>query len=245
MVWHARRRQEALRVAESEASQRASTLARQRRFLNDVSHELRTPVTIARGHLELLMRHRSVPEAATALDELERVERLVERLLVLAKAEHPEFYARREVEVEPFLEDVFMRWSEVAPRTWRLGTLARGTVLVDDDALRHALDALLENAVKYTEPEQRIELSATATDGHVVIRVADDGSGIAPEARARVFDRFARADVARSRAEGGAGLGLAIVDAIARAHGGRCRIEPNGRRGSTFALELPGYRAAP
>jgi signal transduction histidine kinase len=245
MVWHARRRQQATRVVEQLAADRAALLERQERFLHDASHELRTPVTIARGHLELLERveREAAPEIAVALDELARIERIVERLLLLAKAGEEGFLDLEEIDVEPFLEDVFMRWSEVAPRAWRFGSLVAGAVRADRESLRIALDALLENAVKYTEAGDPIELEARAADGILELRVADGGRGLAPNARDRIFERFARADPARSRADGGVGLGLAIVDAIARAHGGRCTVESEGA-GATFVLRLPGFSAA-
>jgi signal transduction histidine kinase len=243
MVWHARRRQQALRAVQRLAEERASLLERQERFLHDASHELRTPVTIARGHLEVLQRIAGAPEVEVALDELERIERIVERLLLLAKADQPDFVAAQDIDVEQFLEEVFMRWSEIAPRVWRLGSLARGTLRADPEALRNALDALLENAVKYTEGPDTIELRARAHGRQLAIEVADEGFEIAPDALARIFDRFARADAARTRAQGGVGLGLAIVDAIAKAHGGRCTVR-SSEKGSAFALRLPGFRAA-
>ena len=248
MVWHARRRQDALRTAERRAEEKASLLAQQERFLHDASHELRTPVTIARGHLEVLGRLNggTQPEVAVALDELERIERILDRLLLLAKAEQPNFLATAEVDLEPFLEDVFLRWSEVAPRAWKLGTVAAVTVRADPEALRIALDALLENAVKFTDEGAAIELRADAADGEVAISVADDGCGVAPEALGRIFDRFGRADAARTRSSGGVGLGLAIVDAIAKAHGGRCTVDSSGGSGAvtTFTLTLPSTRPA-
>jgi signal transduction histidine kinase len=245
MVWHARRRQQALRAMERLADERASLLERQERFLHDASHELRTPVTIARGHLEMLQRLRNgAPEVDVALDELQRIERIVERLLLLAKADQPDFLMREEVDVEQFLEDVFMRWSEVAPRAWRLSPLPHGTITADPEALRNALDALLENAVKYTEASDAVELRAKAGGGELAIAVADKGFAIPADALARIFDRFARADPARTRAQGGVGLGLAIVDTIAKAHGGRCTVNTS-EDGSTFTLFLPGFRGVP
>lgn len=201
-------------------------------------------MTIARGHLEVLHRLDGAPalEVAVALDELGRIERIVDRLLVLAKADQPDFVLTTELGVEPFLEDVFMRWSEVAPRAWRLGRLAAGTLQADPDGLRIALDELLENAVKYTDAHDVIELRSRASGGQLVIEVADEGCGVPSEAGALIFDRFSRADVARSRSDGGVGLGLTIVDAIARAHGGRCTLE-RSHAGATFALRLPGFRA--
>jgi signal transduction histidine kinase len=248
MVWHAWRRQDALRTAERRAEENASLLARQERFLHDASHELRTPVTIARGHLEVLSRLNGErpAEVDIALDELQRIERILDRLLLLAKAEQPDFLITEPVELEPFLEDVFMRWSEVAPRVWKLGQIAPGALDADQEALRIALDALLENAVKYTDEGAAIELSAEAVGSSVSISVADEGCGVAPDALGQIFDRFARADAARTRSQGGVGLGLAIVDAIAKAHGGRCTVATNDTAEgavTTFALRLPRFRA--
>jgi signal transduction histidine kinase len=246
MVWHARRRQEALQTVERQAALRASLLERQERFLHDASHELRTPVTIARGHLEVLRRTNGVsaPEIDVALDELQRIEQILDRLLLLAKADQPDFVVLEQIELEPFLEDVFMRWSEVAPRRWRLGELAAGTLTVDPEGLRCALDALLENAVKYSEAATSIVLRCRAVGGQVVIEVEDGGCGIAPDALTHIFDRFARADAARTRTHGGVGLGLAIVDAIAKGHGGRCTVRTT-RNGTIFALRMPHFREAP
>jgi signal transduction histidine kinase len=242
MVWHARRRQQALRVVEQLADERASLLQRQQRFLHDASHELRTPVTIARGHLEVRQRFGAgSPEIDVALDELQRMERIIQRLLLLATAEQPDFVAAVEIDVEQFIEEVFMRWSEVAPRAWRLGAVPGGSLRADPVALRNALDALLENAVKYTSVAGAIELRASKRGSELVIEIADEGCAIPPDALARIFERFARADAARTRAHGGVGLGLAIVDAIAKAHGGRCTVRTS-QAGSTFALWLPGFR---
>ena len=239
MVWHAQRRQAALAEVQGVAEMRASLLERQERFLHDASHELRTPVTIARGHLELLRREQpETPELDVALDELRRMERIVERLLLLAKSEQ-QAAVFEEIDLEAFLSDLFIRWSEVAPRAWRLDVDLAGKMLADPEALRDALDALLENAVKYTDPGDAVELTAHADGaGGVVIEVMDSGRGVPAEALPRIFDRWARADGARTRERGGAGLGLAIVAAVARAHGGRCSVRPLPQ-GTAFALHLP------
>ncbi len=242
MVWHARRRVAALRVAEERAEERRSLLERQERFVQDASHELRTPTTIARGHLELLRSHGvQAPEVDVALDELRRIDEILERLLVLAAADQPDFIQAAPIELEPLLEDVFMRWADLAPRSWSLRVLAPGRLVVDAGRLRAALDALIENAVKYSRPQTRIEVRARH-DGKnwVAIEIEDEGCGVSLAARPRIFDRFARADSARSRSAGGVGLGLAIVDAIAKAHGGECRLTGD-TRGSTFAVRLPGF----
>jgi signal transduction histidine kinase len=244
MVWHARRRQQAARELEVVADNRAQLLKRQEHLLHDISHELRTPVTIARGHLELMRWEQpDAPELAVALDELGRIERIISRLLLIAKSERPDFAVVGEIDVGHFVEDLFVRWSDVVPRVWRLGPLVRGTVLADEEALRTAMDALIENAVEYTSVDETIELRARGDGPTLVLEVVDNGVGIPPEATSRIFERFARVDGARTRSGGGAGLGLAIVAAIVHAHGGSCsaRALP---RGSLFELRLPQFRAA-
>ncbi|HZE06830.1 MAG TPA: HAMP domain-containing sensor histidine kinase [Solirubrobacteraceae bacterium] len=241
MVWHARRRVEAQRIAERTADERRSLLERQERFIHDASHELRTPLTIARGHLELLRNlDPDAQELEVALDELRRMDGIVERLLVLARVGQPDFVLTSQVDLESLLEDVFMRWSGAAPRAWRLGPIAAGSVPADPERLRTALDALIENAVKYTRPHEAIELRARRLGQRVAIEVQDEGCGVPAEALGRIFDRFGRADSARTRSAGGVGLGLAIADAIAKAHGGRCHVASTGG-GSTFALHLPAF----
>jgi signal transduction histidine kinase len=244
MVWHARRRHEALAIVEQQAAQRASLLQRQERFLHDASHELRTPMTIARGHLEVYRRTNgnAAAEIDVALDELHRIEQILDRLLLLAKADQPDFVMLEEIDLEPYLEDVFMRWSEVAPRAWTLGPLAAGKLAVDAEGLRNALDALIENAVKYTRVGDSIEVRSHASGADIVIEVEDGGDGVPNEALAHIFDRFARADAARTRVHGGVGLGLAIVDAIAKAHGGHCTVRNDA--GAIFALRMPRFSPA-
>ena len=245
VVWHARRRVEAVRIAERRAAEANSMLERQERFIHDASHELRTPLTIARGHLELLGENpQASGELEIALDELSRIDAIVARLLLLASAGQPDFLQSEDVDLEPFLEVIFMRWSEVARRAWRLGSLVPGRLRVDPDRLRAALDALLENAVKFTQEGDAIELrTAPGAPGQIAIEVVDEGCGVRAEALGRIFDRFGRADAARTRSDGGVGLGLAIVDAIAKRHGGRCTVRSTSH-GSTFALRLPGFTPA-
>jgi signal transduction histidine kinase len=245
MVWHARRRVAALQIAEDRAEERRSLLERQERFIHDASHELRTPTTIARGHLELLRAHGfQASEVDVALDELGRIDAILERLLVLATADQPDFIQAADLDLEPLLEDVFMRWAELAPRSWHLQVVAPGLLSADPGRLRAALDALIENAVKYSRPQAKIDLRARPDrEGWVAIEIEDGGCGVPDEALALIFDRFARADPARSRSAGGVGLGLAIVDAIAKAHGGECTITSTPH-GSTFALRLPGFTPA-
>jgi signal transduction histidine kinase len=245
LIWNIGRHQHALRDAELLSRQQSSLLERQERFVQDASHELRTPLTIARGHLELLRSHSGGDhDLDVALEEMTRLEGIIERLLLLAAASQPDFIRFSEVDLEPLLEDVFVRWVDIAPRTWRLGSVPRGRIRVDPDRIRTALDALLENAVKHTDEHDVIELGAVLTwEGRLVLEVADHGEGVPERALGQIFERFARADPARGRSAGGVGLGLAIVDAIAKAHDGRCTVE-SSPSGSTFSLELPGFAPA-
>jgi two-component system OmpR family sensor kinase len=138
MVWHARRRVQALETVQALAEERASLLEQQERLLQNVSHELRTPVTIARGHLELLQRSFDTdrPELTVAFEELQRIEHIVDRVLLLARVERTDWLSRSPFELVPFLEDVFMRWSEVARRAWHLGEIAEVTLDADETWVR-------------------------------------------------------------------------------------------------------------
>jgi signal transduction histidine kinase len=146
-----------------------------------------------------------------------------------------------DVDLDDFLEDVVMRWSEVAPRAWRVGRLAGGRLQADPERLRIALDALIENAVQHTAPAAVIEVRSRQAGSNVVIEVADSGEGIPPHAVNRIFERFGRAENGHGHDSGGLGLGLAIVNAIAQSNGGRCTVTSSAE-GSVFALSLPRFR---
>ncbi len=246
MVWHARRRVLMHQTVEQLAGERAALLEQQERLVQNVSHELRTPVTIARGHLDQLARRLGPNEREIDIvsEELTRMERLIDRILLLTRAERGEWLDRGEVQLVTLVEDVVMRWAEVAPRAWRVGPVVDVVLYADETWLRAAIDALLENAVQHTDEYDLIELSARGEAHDVVISVVDGGPGIDPDVLERIFERFARADLSRTRREGGAGLGLSIVAAIARAHGGSsaARNAPGG--GAVFELRLPLSNAA-
>ena len=240
MVWHARRRQAVMEEMRGVSDENLRLLERERRFIQNASHELRTPITVAIGHAEMLLRGTDPATMATdarvVLEELMRLRRLSERLLLLAAAEHPDFLHKRPIEIEPVLVEALHRWSPT-PRHWRLGTTDEALVDADADRLALAIDALVENAVKHTTADDWIELSVRRNHG-VEIAVADSGTGIPPEELERIFERFGRAEGSRMTDKDGLGLGLSIVKTIAEAHGGRLRVRSKLGEGSAFEIVL-------
>jgi two-component system, OmpR family, sensor kinase len=212
----------------------------QRSFVSDAGHELRTPITIVRGHLELMGDDPQDRRETVALvtDELDRMNRMVNDLLVLARAEQPDFIDPAVVDAATVIRETFAKASALGDRDWQLGVVEPVTVLADRQRLTQALTQLAQNAVQFTGDGDRIELSVRRSGGHALLAVADTGIGIEPADRRRIFERFARTDAGRSRAEG-AGLGLAIVAAIAQAHRGSVAVDSVPGVGSTFTLVLP------
>ena len=217
-------------------------LERERRFVQDASHELRTPITVALGHAELIQRSAKDPtlaeDAAVIADELMRLRRLANRLLLLAGAEDPEFLHPEPVDVETIVVDAVRRWT-TTPRRWLLGSTEEATVTADADRLEVALDALIENAVNHTRESDTIEVAIRRRGARALISVRDTGAGIPAPDLDHIFDRFARADPGRSRHTGGFGLGLSIVKAIVDAHGGEVHVASAVGVGTTFEILLP------
>ncbi len=242
MVWHARRRQAAMAEMKRVSQHNLLLLDQQRQFLQDVSHELGTPITIALGHAELIEHAATdqaiAEDARVAVDELLRMRRLANRLLLLAATDGPDFLRSAPVDVAELMVETLHRWSQT-PRRWSLGTLAEVSVLADADRLTLALDALIENAVDHTAADGRIELSARSDGDKVILAVSDSGSGIEAADLGRIFGRFSRIDAGRSREIGGFGLGLAVVKAIAEAHHGSVQVRSTMGKGSVFELLLP------
>ena len=224
-----------------------NTFGEMRRFSADAAHELRTPLTALKGTLEVALRaQRSGAEyraaLASALEEVDRLVRLAEDLLLLSRSTAGPDSPRASVELETLVLDV----AEVGTRlakdrgvTVRVGALAPLAVLGDGSALRRALLNLVENGVKYTPAGGRVELSVTAADGEAVLAVEDTGPGIDAADVARIFEPFVRLDTARSRESGGSGLGLAIARSIVVAHRGTLGVERPATGGSRFTIRLP------
>ncbi len=242
MVWHAQRRKTAMDETERISTANRRLLGRERQFVQNASHELRTPITVALGHAELIQRSTADPtvadDAAVIADELLRLRRLADRLLLLAGTEDPEFLHPELVDVETIVVDAVRRWASI-PRHWALGDTEEAPVLVDAERFAVALDALIENAVSHTEETDTIEIGVRRHQAQAIISVRDTGTGIPRADLDHIFDRFARADLGRSRQAGGFGLGLAIVKAIVDGHGGQVHVESAEGEGTTFELTIP------
>ena len=212
----------------------------QRRFLDDAGHELRTPLTIVRGHLELLDEGdpRDVAETrALLLDEVDRMSRMVEDLILLSKARRPDFLHLRPIDLHGLVADVADKARMLGDRRWVVDAWAEGVIQGDPDRITQAMLELARNATKFSAPGSTVAIGAALDSDQVRLWVRDEGSGIAPEDLDRVFDRFSRATT--SHAIDGSGLGLSIVDTIATAHGGHVTVHSQPGAGSTFTIVLP------
>jgi heavy metal sensor kinase len=219
-----------------------------RRFIADASHELRTPMTIMRGELESIVEQtHSAPEvqrtAASILEEVERLTRIVEGLFAISRLDAGE--AQKELvkfdlaELATSTAEQMYLLAEDKGISITCQAPEKVTVEGDRARMKQVVVNLLDNAIKYTQSGGKITLSVGATNGRAVLEVADNGMGIPTEAQARIFERFFRVDKARSRDMGGAGLGLSIVKSICTAHGGQVNFQSTEGSGSRFRVELP------
>jgi signal transduction histidine kinase len=249
-------------------------MQQQRRFLDDASHELRTPLTTIRASASALLRRTPHPlpspwkgdganpvplagggqgrglvpgeEVQAIARESERMGRLVTDLLALARADAGQELACRPLMLDAVLVDVYQQARlQASPVRLCIGDLTQIEIVGDADRLKQLLFNLVDNACRYTPPGGTVTLSLVEQDGMAALAVRDTGPGIAPDDLPRIFERFYRADRARSREVGGTGLGLAISRVIAEAHGGRIEVESTLGRGSTFTLFVPIPAAAP
>ncbi len=228
----------------------AEAFVGQREFVADASHELRTPLTVIRGQLEVLAAQEDPPGPEVrrverlVQAEITRISRLVDDLLVLAQAEQTDFLRTEPIHLRSFVAELWDGVSLTAERRFELGPVPEGTLHADPDRLAQAVRNLARNAIEHTEAETglvRLELERVAPD-KIRFAVLDDGPGIPVAERERIFERFHRTDPARTRSAGGAGLGLAIVRAVAEAHAGLVRArDPRDGQGARVELVLPGF----
>jgi signal transduction histidine kinase len=246
MAWHARRRVAAVREIEKMADQRRAVVDREREFFRDASHAIRTPVTIARGHLELLedvlLDPMNEEDLAIALRQLDRMSALSNRLLALARLDSGEPVRGVPVDLAALVDEVGRNWASSADRDWAIDCDPTGLVSADPEWLELALDALIENAVHFTDSGEQIQLSCWSLEDRFVIAVADSGAGIAAEDLSYVFQRFWH----RRPVTGpmGSGLGLPMAQAAANAHDGHITAGRSTIGGALFELILPRKPAA-
>jgi two-component system OmpR family sensor kinase len=236
-----------LDAVETEYAARYESEQRMRRFLADASHELRTPLTSLRGYAELIRLRGKEGTDAEARDALRRIEaegtrmsRLVDDLLTLARYDRGAIPEWAPVALTDVVADAVAGVHAAHPeRTITMvdpGTPA--TVLGDRDQLLQVVRNVLTNAATHTE-DGPITVTVSTVDSSVEVVVRDTGPGLQPEQAARVFDRFWRADVARTRIRGGSGLGLSIVQALLAGHGGRVGFDSSPADGTTVTIRLP------
>lgn len=235
---------EMLAALQSAYTQEAHALQAQRRFVADASHELRTPLTTVRGNIGLLQRdppisaEDRVAVLADMADESERMSRLVNDLLVLARADAGRQLRSEPVAIPSLIEEMCRKARLLSTKhTIRCGETPPVQVIGDLDALKQVLLILLDNALKFTPPTGTIDLITELHDQRVTISVRDTGVGISPSALPHIFERFYRGDTARTGA--GAGLGLAIAKTLVEAQQGTLTITSTVGQGSTFTLSLP------
>jgi signal transduction histidine kinase len=241
MVWHAQRRATAQRQVEQMAARQLAGLDREREFFRDASHAIRTPVTIARGHLELAVASGVSPgtgeDLAVALTQLDRMSALSNRLLALARLDSGLALRRRPTDLAELAEELATNWSASAERRWQIRVEPTGSIALDPEWIALAVDALVENAVRFTADGGTITLGCQPREATCVITVADSGPGIAPEDLPDIFDRFWH----RMPPNGpmGSGLGLSMARATATAHGGALTAHNHPFGGAVFELSLP------
>ncbi|MFT4398168.1 sensor histidine kinase [Gordonia lacunae] len=218
----------------------------QRQFVDDAGHELRTPITVVRGHLELLPD--DPEERRKTLDlvdsELGRMGRIVGDLLMLAKSEQPDFVVARTADAAQLMLDIESKVQPLGDRRWLLMEVAEGTCTVDHERITQAMLQYASNAVRHTDDGSVIQLGSrfagVGPQRHLSIWITDDGPGVEQEDAARIFERFQRGRSASApQHSAGAGLGLAIVRAIADAHHGVAWVRSVPGHGATFGIDVP------
>lgn len=212
--------------------------AAQRQLLDDAGHELRTPLAVMRTSLELLEprdQEQVVAAQALLLDEVSMMSRLVDDLVVLAKADRPEFVQKEDVRLGDLTDAVFARAQALGDRVWIVEERGDGIFSGDTQRLTQAWMQLVANGVKFSEPGSTVSLGSSLGPDEVRLWVRDEGRGIPTEHQARVLERFHRVDASVD----GAGLGLPIVAAIALAHGGHVELESTPGKGSVFTIVIP------
>jgi len=235
MVWHVHRRNVLLREVRRINEIERRRLEHQHLFVRLASHELRTPITVARGYTELVRAAHNdlatIEDTAVVLDELDKLTRITQRLVTLIQVDEPHPLRRTDVDAE--LSRIVRRWEPAADRDWAVAS-AIGPALINTERFEAALDCLLENAIKFTQPGDRVELTGLrSADGWIVL-VRDSGAGISAETINRLSS-----SMPGEATNTGTGLGLAIVNAVVASLGGRVTITGEVGAGTAVRLYVP------
>ncbi len=227
----------------------AETLKKQMEFVQNASHELRTPLTIIQAKQELLLQEPDAKiidkseEIMLTLNETKRLTKLTKDLMTLARADENNIKLNKEkTDVDELIEGLakpYIEMAELEEKQITLNLQYNEEANLDSNKIYQVMVILLDNAIKYTEKGDNIEISTFSKDGKCVIEVKDTGIGISEEAIKHIFDRFYREDKARNRETGGSGLGLSIADVIIKAHNGTIKASHNKPKGTIFTIRLP------
>jgi signal transduction histidine kinase len=217
-----------------------SSFKSQKEFFNHAGHELRTPLTIIRVNLEMLGDDPQERQETIALvtDELDRMSRYVNDMILLAKSEQPDFLMLETVNLSDFTREIYTKATALGDRNWELEYIGIGNIVCDRHRLTQVIMNLAQNATQQTKPGDKIVIGSVMKNGKAHFWVRDTGPGIDPRVHQIIFDRFIRCPDARKRFEG-MGLGLTIVKAIVEAHGGRIKLVSELDRGSKFTVQIP------
>lgn len=227
----------------------ANTLKKQMEFVQNASHELRTPLTIIQAKQELLLQEPDAKiidkseDIMLTLNETKRLTKLTKDLMILARADENNIKLNKEkVDIDELIDGMakpYIEMAEFEEKQMKLNLQYEEEAFVDTSKIYQVMVILLDNAIKYTEKGDCIEINTYSKDGKCVIEVKDTGIGISEEAITHIFDRFYREDKARNRETGGSGLGLSIADVIVKAHNGSIKASHNKPKGTIFTIKLP------
>ena len=217
-------------------------------FVQDASHELRTPLTIIQSKQELLLQDPNAKiidrsdDIILTLNEAKRLTKLTNDLMILARADDNRIKMEKErTDIDLLISNMIEPYIDIAKlenKQLLVNLNYKQEINIDKNKISQVIVILLDNALKYTEEGDSIELNTFSKDGKCVIQVKDTGIGISDEAIKHIFDRFYREDKSRTRETGGSGLGLSIADALVRAHGGTIRVAHNSPKGTVFTIKM-------
>ena len=224
-------------------------IMKQTEFVQNVSHELRTPLTIIQAKQELLLQEPNAKiidkseEIMLTLNETKRLTKLIKDLMILSRADNKTLNLQKEsVNLDQFIENLAKPYIEIAEmqgKEMKLNLNCNADIKIDTNRIYQLLIILLDNAIKYTEEKDTIEIQTNCKENKCIIEVKDTGIGVSDEGLNRIFERFYREDKARNRETGGSGLGLSIASFIVSAHGGTIKATHNEPKGTIFTIRLP------